>query len=207
MQAAARPKLRPQWEAFIDAYTTNGGNGTAAALTAGYAPSGARHQALRLLTTDHVADEIDRRRQLVRRAASIEAIEVVEELAALGRGNITDVVTWNGHGLVIEPSRDLPRHISAAIKEVREIRRIHRSKDGSEDETIDFRVTMHDKIAPLLGLARILGMMPKEGAGGGVHNGDNNVQVVMTGPEMLEAVQRVYGLAAPADVIEGELRD
>lgn len=206
MVAPARPKLRPMHIAFVDAYTTNGFNGQQAAVTAGYSRHTARHQAYDLLTRPHIVEEIERRRALTRKAASIEALEVVEELAALARGDITDVVTWNGHGLVYEASRDLPPEVTAAIKEVREIRRIHRSKDGSEDETIDFRVVMHDKIAPLLGLARILGMMPKEGAtAGGVHVGDN-VQVVMTGPEMLEAVQRVYGLAesTKVDVIEGE---
>lgn len=159
---AARPVLREQHRLFVDAWLLNR-NAAAAAITAGYAESTARQTASRLLTRDDIRAEIAYRQSLVTERASITALEVVEELANLARSDITDVVTWNGHGLVYEASRDLPPEVTAAIKEVREIRRIHRSKDGSEDETIDFRVVMHDKIAPLVQLARMMGLNPREG--------------------------------------------
>lgn len=164
--AAAGPyhgALRPQWLAFVDAYCSNGGKAHAAALAAGYAPGGARVAGFRLLTNEAVKAEIVARRAETQKLASITALEVVEELANIGRARITDIATWNGHGLVFEASRDLEPEVVAAIKEIREIRRIQRSKDGSEYETVEMRITMHDKLSALAQLARMMGLNPADG--------------------------------------------
>lgn len=52
--------LNPQMMAFCQHYVTNGGNGTAAALAAGYAPNSARQTASQLLARLDVQEELDR---------------------------------------------------------------------------------------------------------------------------------------------------
>lgn len=77
--ATFRP-LSPRRRRFVDAYARNG-NGTRAAISAGYAPQSARVTACRLLTNANVAAEIDvlRRRRLT--ALDLEVQGLVREFA------------------------------------------------------------------------------------------------------------------------------
>lgn len=196
-------KLTPQQQIFCERMAILG-VGRLAAMAAGYSVSTADRQASRLLSIGKIAREVERQRRRRVEAVDIEAAEVLATLANIMRTDVRDVMGWDDDGSWFEPSDSLTRSVAAAIKEVKVIRRIDRRKSGEEIETVETRVVMHDKIAAASKLAELMSMLPdRHGIGGPVHVGDN-VQMVMTGPEMLEAVQRVYGLAQPADVIEGE---
>lgn len=193
-------KLSPRHQIFAERMAVTG-NGRLSALAAGYSEHTADKQASRLLTVAKVAAEVARQRARRVEAVEIEASEVIATLANIMRTDLRDVMDWDEDGGYVVASFDLPRQASAAVKEVRIIKHEGSARRPAKTET---RVILHDKIAAASKLAEMLGMLPdRYGIGGSVHVGDN-VQVVMTGPEMLEAVQRVYGLAesTKVDVIE-----
>lgn len=68
---------------FIEAYISNGGNATAAAITAGYSPGGARTIAARLLKRPTVARRIKRRQNEISRRLKLKADDVMREIARI----------------------------------------------------------------------------------------------------------------------------
>jgi phage terminase small subunit len=78
-QAAHRRNL------FVEAYCTNGGNATQAAITAGYSKNGARVRGATLVTESNVADAIKARQAAALETASqqtnLTAAEVLQSLA------------------------------------------------------------------------------------------------------------------------------
>lgn len=71
---------------FIEAYVTNGGNATQAAISAGYSKDTARQQSTRLLTHVAIRKEVEARRALTLRAAeAITGVTMERTLRELGR--------------------------------------------------------------------------------------------------------------------------
>lgn len=66
---------------FVEAFLTNGGNATAAAITAGYSPRTARFQASVLLTEPNVCSLIDHRRRELLAASRLTTEELAKDLA------------------------------------------------------------------------------------------------------------------------------
>ena len=128
-------------------------NGEQAAIRAGYAPSGAKQTASRLLGEPEVMAEIAASfaRRAERTEVSIDL--VVAEIAKLAFTSIGDAVQWGKDGLKITASEELPPEVRAAISQVTEVRH----KDGST-----VTIKMHDKLAALTTLGRHLGMFAEK---------------------------------------------
>ena len=146
-------------------------NASAAALRAGYSQRTAGRTAAELMQDARVKSEIQRLTAAKVARASMEADEVVEQLANIIRADISDVLTWgmaevegeegvpltlpNGQAIMrpnvtVFNSADLPRAITGAIAEV------------SMTDKGTFRVKMHDKIGAIEKLMRHLGMFEKD---------------------------------------------
>ena len=69
---------------------------------------------------------------------------------AIGFSSILNVVSWNGKGqLEVKPSDELPPAVTDAVKKIKQRRRIRVLKDGTEEETIETQIELHDKLAAL----------------------------------------------------------
>jgi phage terminase small subunit len=112
--------LNVRQAAFVAAYTTNGGDGEAAAITAGYAAPTAKQQASRLLTFPQVRAEVQRITAAGAERAEITVERIMGELALGGFADITDFVEWDEKGVRLKPSRQLDAAKRRAIVEVAE---------------------------------------------------------------------------------------
>jgi phage terminase small subunit len=88
----AKKKLTPRRERFVAEVIKNGGNGTKAAIAAGYAESGARVEGHRLLTNANIQERIQRAKQ----RAGITPEVVTGVLAQQLLGDISDVLDDEG---------------------------------------------------------------------------------------------------------------
>ena len=72
--------MTPKQEAFVHAYCTNGGNGTQAAIAAGYAESGAEVRASELVRNIKVAAEIRRFKATMAERAAVTVESLTRDL-------------------------------------------------------------------------------------------------------------------------------
>src|SRR3990167_7459143 len=108
--------LRPQQ--FVLESLRNGGNGSQAAMIAGYSNKGAHVAAVRLLRNSNIARLVSARSKRV--ALSIEAIkERYEQIAAQ---DLRKVLSWGPEGVTVKRSDDLDDDTALAVKAVRERR-------------------------------------------------------------------------------------
>lgn len=128
-------RLTDKRRAFIDAYMSNGFNGTKAALAAGYKESNARSTASDLLSAEIVRAEIDKRMA----AAAMNANEVLARLTAMAR---VDMGAFIG-----VKERDLKTHPEAFL-----IKKYKRTE--YEDGSIKTELELHDAQAALVQLGR-----------------------------------------------------
>jgi hypothetical protein len=89
----AKKKLTPKRERFTAEYIKNGGNGTQAAIAAGFAESGAHQEAHRLLRNAEIQERIQRAKQ--RAGVTPEIVSGV--LAQQLLGEISDVLDEEGN--------------------------------------------------------------------------------------------------------------
>lgn len=82
-------KLNQKQKIFCREYIKCG-NGTQAAIKAGYSKNTARHQASQLLTKRHIKAEIDRISERKDKKAIMDAQEVMELYSAIARGEVKD---------------------------------------------------------------------------------------------------------------------
>jgi phage terminase small subunit len=97
---------------FAVEYAYNGGNGTQAAIQAGYAEAGADVTASRLLDDPRVMALVEEHREHIQRRTEITADRVLAEVHAMATVNFADLVDPDGN---LRPLHTLPRHVSAAI--------------------------------------------------------------------------------------------
>lgn len=112
--------LTAQQAAFAAAYAANGGDGTAAATTAGYSAKTAHAQASRLLTNAKVRAEVQRILAAGAARAEITVERIMDELALGGFADITDFVEWDARGVRLKPSKQLDAAKRRGIVEVSE---------------------------------------------------------------------------------------
>jgi phage terminase small subunit len=97
--SGADKPLTLQEESFVGFYLSNGGNGGAAVRSAGFkckAKGAADVQSSRLLRRAKVAEEIAKRRAVLRKSADVTAQEVIQTLAAQMRSDITELFSAKG---------------------------------------------------------------------------------------------------------------
>ena len=83
-------KLSLKEQLFCNAYANNGGNGTKAVISAGYAEASASVQQTRLLKKDRIQRELERQQNFQLKANSITRNEIIQaqyELYLLARSN------------------------------------------------------------------------------------------------------------------------
>jgi phage terminase small subunit len=142
-----KPKLPPEFEKltakqqlFISAYLANGGNGTAAAKTAGYAGDEntlgvAAHDNLR---NPKISQQIRERQNEVCKKFEIRYEDLIQELAAIAYFDIRDVMADDARiGITMKPWKEIPRHSSKAI---------HSMKETSSEYGTNRSITTHDKM-------------------------------------------------------------
>ncbi|WP_373503036.1 terminase small subunit [Aestuariivirga sp.] len=164
--------LTPKQRRFVQEYLIDL-NGTAAARRAGYSAKTANELAVKVKKSPHVARAIAD--ALAERAGVTRAF-IVDELAKVARANAGDYFEWGPGGLVIKASADLTEDQKAAVAEV--------SQTVTETGGT-VRVKLHDKIAALEKLGRVLGMFT-DNAGP-----SSAVQINISLPDGVESV--LYG--------------
>lgn len=149
---------------FVKQYLTNGRNKVQAYLKAsprakraGQSKNNLEVKARKMLNSVGVQFMLDQASDMkstevgaVLKRYAIDEARIAEELAKIALSDPTQVMSWDGTGVQIKPSHELSDDVKGTIAEVRA------SKDGPPV------VKQHDKIQALLGLAKALGMFPKE---------------------------------------------
>lgn len=124
------------------------------------------------------------------RRCQMNVPKLVRELANIIDGNITDIVDAGAKGLRIRDLSDMPRNITAAVKEIHETR----NSQGRQ-----MRVLMYDKLQAMQQLATLLGLNKQKEA---------TEVTVELGERLTKAIERASVQAAqkPAkDDIMGEV--
>ena len=139
-------------------------NAVAAYCRAGYKAGGdaARANASRLLTNANVQNYIQQLQNDRSVRTMITADRVLQEIARVAFANIKQVASFNrNEGVLFKDSAELSDDETAAIAEVSS-RKVTRSVEGgTEIETVDLKMKMHNKIAALDLAARHLGLLEK----------------------------------------------
>ncbi len=153
-----REKLNPRQERFVSEYLKDG-NGTQAAIRAGYATSSAAVHAHRLLHNKRVLDKVRAHQNRVQRATEVTVERVVRELEAVA---FSDPLYLFDRKSNLLPFDKIPKEARRAIKllEVQES-----VKGGRRIRTLK-KVVLEDRIPAVIALAKYLGMFPKPLRGG-----------------------------------------
>ncbi|MGL5062646.1 MAG: terminase small subunit [Microcoleus sp.] len=141
-------KLTPMQRRFWEEYRLDF-NGTQAAIRAGFSPRTARQYAVQLLSSEKGQEYLRELMAEQQQRTNITADCVLKELAYIGFSRITDVIDIETGGIKKKPSDK----VKAAINSVQVTRR-----KTKEEETIDTKVRMHDKIRALEKLGVHLGL-------------------------------------------------
>lgn len=153
---------------FINAYLKNGCNAQQAAVESGY--SAERNQsAYEVRDRPRVAAEIERRLKKADEEADITAREILLELKCLAMSNVADVFEDNGQGMPkFREWGKLPRHVTAALKEVTVETAI--AQDGTKGTVERVKIKLHDKQGPLELLARYMKLIGEKNGSGDTTN-------------------------------------
>jgi phage terminase small subunit len=145
-----RNRLRedPRQEAFCQAYLTNGGQATRAAIEAGYSVRSAPGQGSKLLHRKDVQERIEQMRSSIRYDHSVTVARVLKEYARLGYFDLRRLFDPEGHLL---PVREWDDDSAACIASVD----VHQVP-GKPDRIV--RIRAGDKKGALDAMARTLGM-------------------------------------------------
>ena len=146
--------LTPKQERFCREYIKDG-NGTQAAIRAGYATSGADVQAIRLLGNARIQAYMDELKREQAERLEISADRIVQEIASIAFESITDVIEFDANGVTLKSSKKLPKRTKSAINSVSVT---VNPKTGD----VKTQVKMHDKLAALEKLMKKFNLYPKE---------------------------------------------
>lgn len=103
-----------------------------------------------------MANELDRKeksRQSTGSASPVTLEDVLAELAYVAFARVSDVQSFDGHGVTLRDSKELPDSVAAAIAEVR----VTKSFSEFEEKTA-VTVKMHSKSQALSLLAKYFGI-------------------------------------------------
>jgi phage terminase small subunit len=139
------------------------GNGTQAAIAAGYASRSAAVQAHALLRKPKIQEALAARYA----RADITVDRVLEELRRVAFSDMRAFAEWGPDGLTLKASADLADEAAPAVAEVIEHRRTRkvRSGGGKDSQTAQVveerhvRIKLHDKLQALTTIAKHLGVL------------------------------------------------
>lgn len=139
-------KLNLRQERFVVAYLEHG-NGTRAAIEAGYSAKTAEQGARQLLRKTNIAEAIDRRRAKLMEKLEITTEDVLKRYERWAGFDLRKLYDADGK---LKPIRDLDEETAAGIAEIDIVKK-------SGGETIQ-RVKLVDRLGANNSLARCLGM-------------------------------------------------
>ena len=113
-----------------------------AALDAGYKKDNASVQASLLLAKPKIKDALMKRRSETMAKINLTPDRTIQEIACLAHSNIVDFFEDDGR---LKNVKQLPRHITAAIKEVE----VSMSLDGMGKPAVIQKIKLYDKTKPL----------------------------------------------------------
>ena len=142
---------------FIQEYLKDG-NGSAAAVRAGYAHKWADRFAHSLVENHRgIREAIQKEQDKLRAVLHLSATRIVEELSAIGMSNIGNVLKQGPNGeIAVRDLNTLPPHVQAAISHFK----CETTKKGRVTET-HIKIQFHNKISALEQLCKILGVTPE----------------------------------------------
>lgn len=114
---------------FIEAFIANGGNGTQAAITAGYAASRAKHQACRLMKMQDVKDALRERQDKLARKHELTTESVIAELSKIVHADPRRMFAANG---TILPVKEWPDDVAGMVASIE----VDETFDGSGKEKV-----------------------------------------------------------------------
>lgn len=132
---------------FVEAFLSNNGNATEAAISAGYSKSSARRQGYRLTTDVHIRTLLDKRRTELAAANELNTEKIVREIGRLALSDPRNIMYPDGR---IKLPHELDEATAAAIA----------SFKVSSDGSIEYR--FWDKNSALAQAAKILGLYEKD---------------------------------------------
>lgn len=132
---------------FIEAFLSNGGNATQAAISAGYSPHSAERQGIRLTRDVRVKTLLDKRRTEVVAAAELSTEQTIREVARLAFSDPRNIVHANG---TVKKLHELDAETAAAVA----------SYEVDKDGVIKYK--FWDKNSALEKAAKVQGLYEKD---------------------------------------------
>lgn len=117
----ADQELTPKQALFVEEYLVDR-NATQAAIRAGYSPDRAKQTGHDLLHLSHVRARIRSRVDEHFADLGLQQRFLIGRLAAMAGADISDYVEWDGRGVRLKDSSDLPLELTPLIKSVKETR-------------------------------------------------------------------------------------
>lgn len=111
----SRASVAEREAVFIEAYIANGGNGTQAAREAGYAESGARRSAFKLLQRPAVIKALSARREKLARTYELTTESVIAELSKIVHADPRRMFAENG---TLLPVKEWPDDVAGMVASI-----------------------------------------------------------------------------------------
>jgi phage terminase small subunit len=156
--ASAHPDLTARQSVFVDQMLLLG-NGTQAAIAAGYSEHTAPQQAARLLKNVKVKAALKAARLEQSQRTRLDADRVLLEFQRIAFADVRDLFTWDEERSCFVPSRDLTSDQAAAISSVKSKTTRFTTEDGNTTERIELELKTYDKLPALNTLAKHLGIL------------------------------------------------
>lgn len=145
-------KLTRKQQKFVDEYMIDL-NATQAAIRAGYSAKTARQIGEQNLTKLDIKSAIEEAQKEAQKLAKVKLERILEEYKAIAFSNITDFLRFDAEGVHILDSADIEKRLLPAVAEVTEAK----TANG-----VTTRLKLHNKIAALDALCRVLGLDGKQ---------------------------------------------
>lgn len=133
-------------------------NATEAAKRAGYSTRRAAPTGADLLRNVTVQNYLQTRLASAEEISQVSLAAVVREAGRLAFSDITDALSFNEQGVSFKNSDELPKRVTASIRNVSSTRTITRDKNGSEVETVNMKMEFHGKSQALQFLGKFFGV-------------------------------------------------
>ena len=152
-QVLANEKLTSQMEGVCQSIISGGPDGAGMNQSDAYRanydcanmlPKTVNECASRLVARPKVAKRIKELRDAVQERAMVTTTDILQELKAIGFGNLSDLVSWSESGLTLKNSETLPSELTALVSEVSE------GKHG-------VKIKLHSKLDALDKMAKMTG--------------------------------------------------
>jgi len=144
----------PKEKLFCYAYFNNNGNGTSAAIEAGYAPKSAHVTASRLLNKANVKKLLEKLHSTLEDKAIITKERIAQELAKVGFFDIRTIYTDTG---ALKPILDMPHGAAAVISGIKVMEEFDGKGEQKEKIGEIVEVKLNNKIGALAELNKMFG--------------------------------------------------